>query len=110
MPTFGDLISHATFTHLFFPEYWSSINGSLWMMSLEMQLYLLFPLLLLAAARWGWPVLVGAIVVSVLFRVGVELFVPGPDFPHQFPPGRRADWAVSPNSRPGCWRRSSDSG
>jgi peptidoglycan/LPS O-acetylase OafA/YrhL len=84
MPTFGDLISHATFTHLFFPEYWSSINGSLWTMSLEMQLYLLFPLLLLAAARWGWPVLVGAIVVSVLFRVGVELFVPGPDFPHQF--------------------------
>ena len=84
MPSVGDLVSHATFTHLFFPEHWSSINGSLWTMSLEMQLYVLFPLLLLAAARWGWPVLAGAIVISVLFRIGVELFVPGPSFPDQF--------------------------
>jgi len=84
MPSIGDIISHLTFTHLFFPEYWASINGSLWTMSLEMQLYLLFPLLLVAASRWGMRVLIGAIVVSVLFRMGVALFVPGPDFPDQF--------------------------
>lgn len=74
-PSVGDVLSHVTFTHMFFPQYWSTINGSLWTMALEMQLYLLFPLVMLAAARWGMRAIVGAIAVSVLFRIGVDLFL-----------------------------------
>ncbi|HEY5860770.1 MAG TPA: acyltransferase [Actinomycetota bacterium] len=84
MPSLGDWLSHLTFSHLFFAEYWSSMNGSLWTMSLEMQLYLLFPLLLIAANRWGARALVVAIVLSVIFRIAVTVFVPGEAFPDQF--------------------------
>ena len=84
MPSLGDWLSHLTFSHMFFADHWSSMNGSLWTMSLEMQLYLLFPLLLIAANRWGWRALVVAIVVSVIFRIVVALFVPGETFPDQF--------------------------
>lgn len=84
MPSFGDWLSHLTFSHLFFVEHWSSMNGSLWTMSLEMQLYLLFPLLMIAANRWGVPALLVAIGVSVVFRIAVALFVPGEAFPDQF--------------------------
>ena len=69
MPSLGDWLSHLTFSHMFFADHWSTMNGSLWTMSLEMQLYLLFPLLLIAANRWGWRALVVAIVVSVIFRM-----------------------------------------
>lgn len=89
LPDVGAWVSHLTFTHLFFQDWWDSINGSLWTMSLEMQLYLLFPLLVLAVSRWGLRALAAAVVVSVLFRVGVALVVPGPAFPDQFP------WAAS---------------
>ena len=81
MPSLGDWLSHLTFSHMFFAEHWSSMNGSLWTMSLEMQLYLLFPLLLIAANRWGVRALVVAIVVSVVFRIVVAVFVPGETFP-----------------------------
>lgn len=84
MPSFGDWLSHLTFSHLFFAEHWSSMNGSLWTMSLEMQLYVIFPLLLVAANRWGIPVLLVAIGVSVAFRILVAIFVPGEAFPEQF--------------------------
>jgi peptidoglycan/LPS O-acetylase OafA/YrhL len=84
MPSFGDWLSHLTFSHLFFAEHWSSMNGSLWTMSLEMQLYLLFPLLLIAANRWGVPALLVAIGVSVVFRILVAVYVPGEAFPDQF--------------------------
>jgi peptidoglycan/LPS O-acetylase OafA/YrhL len=79
-PSPGDLLSHLTFTHMFFPQYWSTINGSLWTMALEMQLYLLFPFLMLAAARWGLRAIFVAIGVSVLFRVGVELALGDAEF------------------------------
>lgn len=84
VPDLPDILAHLTFSHMFFVDHWSGINGSLWTMSLEMQLYLLFPLLLLAVNRWGWRALVVAIVVSVAFRVLVAVFVPGPEFPDEF--------------------------
>ncbi|MFB9732034.1 acyltransferase family protein [Ornithinimicrobium kibberense] len=65
----GDVASHLTFTHMFFPEYWAGINGSLWTMSLEMQLYLLFPVVVLLVARWGLWALVPLSAVSVLWHV-----------------------------------------
>ena len=77
----GDWLSHLTFSHMFFADHWSSMNGSLWTMSLEMQLYLLFPLLLIAANRWGMRALVVAIVVSVIFRIIVAFSCPARPFP-----------------------------
>ncbi|GAA5212226.1 hypothetical protein GCM10025774_36050 [Microbacterium kyungheense] len=74
-PGIVDLLTHFTFTHLFFEDYWDGVNGSLWTMSLEMQLYLLFPLLILVAARWGVPALLATMGVSVLFRVAVAILV-----------------------------------
>ncbi|OLT21719.1 hypothetical protein BJF81_15085 [Ornithinimicrobium sp. CNJ-824] len=79
----GDLVSHLTFTHMFFPEYWAGINGSLWTMSLEMQLYLLFPLLVWAFARWGMRALLGAAVLSVIWHLMGPLFVQD-TFPESF--------------------------
>jgi len=76
VPDFADLLTHVTFSHLFFEDYWSGVNGSLWTMSLEMQLYLLFPLVILVAARWGTPALLATMGVSVLFRIAVALLVP----------------------------------
>jgi len=84
MPSLGDWLTHLTFSHMFFADHWSSMNGSLWTMSLEMQLYLLFPLLLIAANRWGVRALVVAIIISVIFRIVVAVFVPGETFPDQF--------------------------
>lgn len=80
-PDIGDVISHLTFTHMFFPQYWAGINGSLWTMSLEMQLYLLFPLLILAVARWG----VRAMVPLALASVSWHLLSPfDGQWPHNF--------------------------
>ena len=79
----GDLLSHLTFTHMFFPEYWAGINGSLWTMSLEMQLYLLFPILVLAMARWGVWVLLGAAAISIGWHLLGPLFVSN-TFPENF--------------------------
>lgn len=84
VPTVGDLLSHVTFTHMFFPEYWDGINGSLWTMSLEMQLYLLFPLLVVLWHRFGWKGLVMALVGSLAYRVGAGLLVADADFPVDF--------------------------
>lgn len=68
-PDVGDVLSHVTFTHMFFPDYWAGINGSLWTMSLEMQLYLLFPLLIVAVARWGMRALVPLALLCVVWHV-----------------------------------------
>lgn len=83
-PSAGDWVTHLTFTHLFFPEHWGSINGSLWTMSLEMQIYLLFPLLLVLYARFGYRALVGAFLVSVAYRLVGGGLVSGQGFPNEF--------------------------
>ncbi len=44
---FKDVLAHLTFTHTFFPFSYQStpLNGALWTLAVEMQFYLLFPLL-----------------------------------------------------------------
>lgn len=80
----GNWATHLTFTHLFFPEYWTGLNGSLWTMGLEMQIYLLFPLLLVLYARYGDRVLVGAFAVGLVYRLVAGSIVAGQGFPNEF--------------------------
>ncbi len=45
-PLWKDLLAHLTFTHTFWRDtyLWTSLNGALWTLAVEMQFYLIFPL------------------------------------------------------------------
>ena len=65
----GDLIAHAALVHQFFPGFSQSFNPVWWTLPLELQFYLVFPLLTLVAPRVGWRALVAtAIGSSLLWR------------------------------------------
>lgn len=83
-PGVMDIVTHVTFTHMFFPDYWAGINGSLWTMSLEMQLYLLFPGLVIVWYRFGRPGLLVALAASLVYRLVAGLLVAGEGFPVTF--------------------------
>ncbi|WP_306512330.1 acyltransferase family protein [Janibacter hoylei] len=65
--TWTDLTWHIFFAQTWNPARLGTINGSLWSVALEAQLYLTFPLIVLIARRWGMlPIVVGAVAMSVL--------------------------------------------
>lgn len=65
-----DVLSHLTYTHMFFYDayYSSNLGGALWTLALEMQFYLLFPLI--ARAFYKLPATTFAVMVaaSLAFR------------------------------------------
>ncbi|HJQ41743.1 MAG TPA: acyltransferase [Jatrophihabitantaceae bacterium] len=65
--TIGGFVSHVFFVHSFHGTWLYQINAPLWSIALEVQLYLLFPLLYFAMRRWN-PWLV-AIVTLILVRI-----------------------------------------
>jgi len=71
-----DILSHLTFTHTFFYDayYASKINGALWTLCIEMQFYLVFPLL--GRAFEKKPALTYALMMAagIFFRAGVYLW------------------------------------
>ncbi|MBW0254182.1 acyltransferase [Cellulomonas sp. PS-H5] len=75
----GDVLLHVVTGQAWVPGEVGTINGSLWSVALEVQLYLLFPLLVVAWRRWGIaPVLVGAVALDLAWRGSGALGGPAP--------------------------------
>ncbi|GAA0535789.1 acyltransferase family protein [Chitinophaga japonensis] len=74
-PTFSDLLLHLTFLHGLLPGVNTSILGPAWSLSLEMQFYMLFPLLFLLFFKNGQVVkqrMVQLILFSLVAVIAVE--------------------------------------
>ena len=56
VPSVIQIVSHLTFTHALHPETWGGIQGAYWSLALEAQLYVAFPLVLIAVKKLGVPV------------------------------------------------------
>lgn len=65
-----DLVTHLTFTHTFFMDTYvgTHLNVALWTLAIEMQFYLIFPLVARAFRARPLAVYVGMVLFSVLFR------------------------------------------
>lgn len=50
----AQVTSHLALVHNLFSDTFFGINGPFWSIGVEVQLYLLYPLLLFFTARWGW--------------------------------------------------------
>jgi len=75
----GDVVAHVLGVQSWFPSTLGTINGSLWTVSLEIQLYLVFPLVVLAWHRWGVRLLLLASVLLALAWFACGLLVPSVD-------------------------------
>jgi peptidoglycan/LPS O-acetylase OafA/YrhL len=62
-------IRHLFFVHNFFVSDAGAINGVLWSLAVEIQFYLLFPLLALWMSRFGMKLVVAMILVGVSYRL-----------------------------------------
>ncbi|MDX1934541.1 MAG: acyltransferase [Capsulimonadales bacterium] len=75
-----DVPAHLLLIHNVFPETINTINGSFWSLALECQLYLLFPLLLGLARKYGFaPLLLLSLAIGVLWQRGCLAFPPPAD-------------------------------
>ena len=84
------LIAHLLLIHNFWPGTFTGINASFWSLAIEVQLYLIYPLLLFLVARFGWKrtLLFLAIIESVIHIVTVTVLfktATNPHFLSQYP-------------------------
>lgn len=77
--TLSELTLHLLGIQTWFPGTLGSINGSLWSISLELHLYLVFPVLVAIWRRWGMaPLLIGSVVLASAWAWSRGLDVSGP--------------------------------
>lgn len=72
--TGGTVLTHALLIHNLFTEHMYKLNGVLWSIAVEAQLYLVFPLLVAALWRWGRRATLLGTLVLALVLIGL---VPG---------------------------------
>lgn len=66
--SWGELALHILGIQTWFPGSLGTINGSLWSVSLELHLYLVFPLLVMAWRKWGiYPLLAFSVSTAFLW-------------------------------------------
>lgn len=113
--TVGQVVSHLFMAHNFSLAWMGAINASFWSLALEWQLYLVFPLLVRAFARWGpGRTLAGVLALTLAYRSWVYVTqdvtrlevgyiyayaLPGRLF--EFVLGMAAAVALAPRARPG---------
>jgi len=81
-----DAVLHALGIHNFVPRFVHSFNGSFWSIAVEMQLYVLYPLVFIVQKRFGWwaaLLLTGCMEAALRFAVAFNM-VPGGDFGSTF--------------------------
>ena len=73
-PLWRDLLTHLTFTHTFSMDtyYWTSLNAALWTVAVEMQFYLVFPLLARAFGKAPYVTFSLMTLAALLCRWGVS--------------------------------------
>lgn len=73
-----DVLSHLTYTHMFFYDayYSSNLGGALWTLALEMQFYLIFPLLARAFYRLPAAAFAAMTALALAFRAYIGANMP----------------------------------
>jgi len=95
----NDLVSHIFLVHNLGTSIYS-INPSYWSIGLEVQLYLLYPVLMFLAARFGWRrTLIAVAFIEIAFRLAIasEALLPGKDLPNYIavsPFGYWFSWSI----------------
>lgn len=77
-----DLAAHLTFLHTLFGDTYSSINGVLWTLGIEVQYYVLFPLLIYGLLRA--PLSVASVMtgIAIVYRIRIGHCCQTPVFDH----------------------------
>jgi peptidoglycan/LPS O-acetylase OafA/YrhL len=76
------LLSHIFAFHNYVYDSKFAINPSFWSIAAEIQLYIVYPLLVLLTIRFGWRrSLIALLVLEVVIRL-LDVYFPGKSFPH----------------------------
>jgi len=67
-----DVLAHVFFVHTWFQSYFGSIDGVLWSLGVEVQFYVIFPLVVLAFVRWPRATALGLAALAFVWRYAVE--------------------------------------
>jgi len=65
------VVTHLLFIHIFWTDTWVGINGVLWSLGVEIQFYLVFPLICMAFRRWPLGTYAAMVAVAVLYRTAL---------------------------------------
>jgi peptidoglycan/LPS O-acetylase OafA/YrhL len=77
-----DLAAHLTFVHTLFADSYASINGVLWTLGIEVQYYVVFPVLIYLLLRAPLPVASVMTAIAIAYRIRIGQCCVRPVFDH----------------------------